>query len=205
MAKKRGYPYVHVYPYGCKVTSSSPQSGEKDADASLRASEGKKEMKVETSVKLTDISFYYPSESKLKKLPLYINFHGGAFIMHEKEMDDPYCRYLANRTACIIANVEYAKAPEYPFPNALEQVYEVFRWIQSRADDLNIDTEKMMVGGQSSGANLAAALCLYLEEKRKSNRCFKCCHARCWILRLLMPTSRKRTNGGHDIPRPLTF
>ncbi len=127
----------------------------------------KKEMKVETSVKLTDISFYYPSESKLKKLPLYINFHGGAFIMHEKEMDDPYCRYLANRTACIIANVEYAKAPEYPFPNALEQVYEVFLWIQSRADDLNIDTEKMMVGGQSSGANLAAALCLYLEEKKE--------------------------------------
>ncbi|GGN98169.1 alpha/beta hydrolase [Saccharibacillus kuerlensis] len=124
-------------------------------------------MKVETSVKITDISLYYPLEATQEKFPVYINFHGGAFIMYEKEMDDPYCRYLANRTECVVVNVEYAKAPEYPFPKPLEQVYEVFQWIKQRAEDLNIDVEKMMVGGQSSGANLAAALCLYLEEKRE--------------------------------------
>lgn len=127
----------------------------------------KKEMQVETSVKITDISLYYPLEAKSKKYPVYINFHGGAFIMYDKEMDDPYCRYLANRAECVVVNVEYAKAPEYPFPNPLEQVYEVFQWIKKRAEDLNIDAEKMMVGGQSSGANLAAALCLYLEEKKE--------------------------------------
>ncbi|NGZ75078.1 alpha/beta hydrolase [Saccharibacillus alkalitolerans] len=122
-------------------------------------------MKVETSVKTADIALYYPLEAARKKLPVYINFHGGAFIMHEKEMDDPYCRYLANRTECVVANVEYAKAPEYPFPKPIEQLYEIFRWIKKNADDLNFDSERIMIGGQSSGANLAAALCLYLEEK----------------------------------------
>lgn len=127
----------------------------------------KKEMQIETSVKTADISFYYPSNTESHSLPVYVNFHGGAFIMHDKEMDDPYCRYLANRTGCVIANVEYAKAPECPFPGPVEQVYEVFRWIKKNAGELNIDADKMMVGGQSSGANLAAALCLYLEQKEE--------------------------------------
>lgn len=125
----------------------------------------KKDVEVETSVKPTKISLYYPLEARQKKFPVYINFHGGAFIMHEKEMDDPYCCYLANQAECVVVNVDYAKAPEYPFPKPIEQGYEIFQWIKRRANDLNIDAEKIMVGGQSSGANIAAALCLYLEEK----------------------------------------
>lgn len=125
----------------------------------------KKDVEVETSVKPTNISLYYPLEARQKKFPVYINFHGGAFIMHEKEMDDPYCCYLANQAECVVVNVDYAKAPEYPFPKPIEQGYEIFQWIKRRANDLNIDAEKIMVGGQSSGANIAAALCLYLEEK----------------------------------------
>ncbi len=125
----------------------------------------KKERKVETSVKTADVSFYYPSETERDKFPVYINLHGGAFIMHDKEMDDPYCRYLANRAECVVANVEYAKAPEYPFPKPIEQLYDVFRWIKSNAEELNLDAQRIMIGGQSSGANLAAALCLYLEQK----------------------------------------
>lgn len=126
----------------------------------------KKGVIVETSVKPTHISLYYPFEARRKKFPVYINFHGGAFIMNEKEMDDPYCCYLANQAECVVVNVDYAKAPEYPFPKPIEQAYDIFQWIQERADDLNIDAEKMMVGGQSSGANIAAAFCLYLDEKR---------------------------------------
>ncbi|WP_286182594.1 alpha/beta hydrolase [Bacillus sp. ISL-55] len=125
----------------------------------------KKDVEVETSVKPTNVSLYYPLEAREKKFPVYINFHGGAFIMNEKEMDDPYCRFLANQADCVVVNVDYAKAPEYPFPSPIEQGYEIIQWIRRSAHDLNIDGEKIMVGGQSSGANIAAALCLYLEEK----------------------------------------
>ncbi|WP_246945018.1 alpha/beta hydrolase [Bacillus pinisoli] len=125
----------------------------------------KKDRVVETSVQPTNISLYYPSEANQKKFPVYINFHGGAFIMHEKEMDDHYCRYLANQAKCVVLNVNYVKAPEYPFPKPIEQGYDIFQWVKRNADELNIDVEKMMLGGSSSGANIAAALCLYLEEK----------------------------------------
>ncbi|MGD6993570.1 alpha/beta hydrolase [Sutcliffiella horikoshii] len=125
----------------------------------------KKDMLIETSVKRTPISLYYPMKANQKKLPVYINFHGGAFIMNEKEMDDPYCRFIANQAECVVVNVDYVKAPEHRFPKPIEQGYEIIKWLKSRADELNIDVEKMMLGGQSSGANIAAALCLYLEEK----------------------------------------
>ncbi|WP_262380658.1 alpha/beta hydrolase [Bacillus infantis] len=128
----------------------------------------KKDVTVETSVQHAGISLYYPLEAEQKNFPVYINFHGGAFIMNEKEMDDPYCRYLANQAKCVVINVDYAKAPEYPFPKPIEQGYEVIQWLKRNAGELNIDEEKIMVGGQSSGANIAAALCLYLEEKGDS-------------------------------------
>lgn len=125
----------------------------------------KKDVLIETSVKRTPVSLYYPLKANQKKLPVYINFHGGAFIMNEKEMDDPYCRFLSNQAECMVVNVDYVKAPEYCFPKPIEQAYDIIQWLTSRAVELNIDVEKMMLGGQSSGANIAAALCLYMEEK----------------------------------------
>lgn len=126
----------------------------------------KKDMLIETSVNRTKISLYYPMNTNLKKHPVYINFHGGAFIMNDKDMDDPYCRFLSNETGCVILNVDYAKAPEYPFPKPIQQGYDIIQWLKREADELNFDAGKIMLGGQSSGANLAAALCLYLEEKK---------------------------------------
>ncbi len=148
-----------------KLLRLVPNQAKKNPMIPLQQIKMKKEVIVETSVQLTYISFYYPLGVAKEKLPVYINFHGGAFIMNEKEMDDPYCRFLANQTECVVLNVNYAKAPEYPFPKPIEQCYEILQWLKNNANDLNINPEKVMVGGQSSGANIAAALCLYLEEK----------------------------------------
>ncbi|TYS70850.1 alpha/beta hydrolase [Sutcliffiella horikoshii] len=125
----------------------------------------KKDVLIETSVQRTPISLYYPLKANQEKLPVYLNFHGGAFIMNNKEMDDPYCRFLCNQAECVVLNIDYVKAPEHRFPKPIEQGYEIIQWLKSRAEELKIDMGKLMVGGQSSGANIAAALCLYLEEK----------------------------------------
>ncbi|QFT89625.1 Carboxylesterase NlhH [Bacillus sp. THAF10] len=148
-----------------KLLRLLPNKAKKTPMIPLQQVKMKKDMIVETTIQRTKISLYYPLEAKTKKFPVYINFHGGAFIMNEKEMDDPYCRFLANQAECVVVNVDYGKAPEYPFPKPIEQGYEVLQWLKNRADELSIDKEKIMVGGQSSGANIAAALCLYLEEK----------------------------------------
>ena len=125
----------------------------------------KEDLLVDTKVKPTKISCYYPSNPTGKNFPVYINLHGGAFIMNEKKMDDPYCRFLANQTGSVVVNIDYAKAPESPFPDPVEQCYEIFLWLRSQAEELHIDADKIMVGGQSSGGNIAAALCLLLKDR----------------------------------------
>ncbi|SFJ69425.1 acetyl esterase [Halobacillus dabanensis] len=125
----------------------------------------KEDILIDTTVQPAYISCYYPSNPSGKQLPVYINLHGGAFIMNEKKMDDPYCRFLANQTGCVVINIDYAKAPEYPFPHPIEQCYEIYLWLRSHASALHIDGDRMMVGGQSSGGNIAAALCLLLKER----------------------------------------
>ncbi|WP_082233673.1 alpha/beta hydrolase [Halobacillus massiliensis] len=122
---------------------------------------------IETSVKDTYITCYYPFNASNDKLPVYINFHGGAFIMHNKNMDDPYCRYIANQTGCAVINIDYAKAPEYPFPKPIKQSYEIYQWILNQADKLKIDPHKIIVGGHSSGASIANALTLTLKKHKK--------------------------------------
>jgi acetyl esterase len=150
---------------GAKLLRLLPDSSLKNPTILPQPVEKKIDFLVDTKVRPASLSFYYPLGAKQEKLPVYINFHGGAFIMNEKELDDPYCRFLANQTGCVILNIDYAKAPEYPFPKPIEQSYEILQWLKNRADELNIDPNRIMVGGQSSGANIAAALCLYLEEK----------------------------------------
>lgn len=128
----------------------------------------KEDILVDTTVQPTNISCYYPCNPSGKQLPVYINLHGGAFIMNDKKMDDPYCRFLANQTGCIVINLDYAKAPEYPFPHPVEQCYDIFLWLQAHAEELHIDADQMIVGGQSSGGNIAASLCLLLKERNVS-------------------------------------
>ncbi|MGI8314289.1 alpha/beta hydrolase [Halobacillus mangrovi] len=157
-----------ITPLIAKLLRVWPNQAEKRPMVPILPVKSKKELLIETSVKPTYITCYYPLGREEHSLPAYLNLHGGAFIMNSKEMDDPYCRKLANDTGSVVINIDYAKAPEYPFPKPIEQVYEIFQWIKERANELNIDPEKLMVGGQSSGGNIATALCLLLKERRQS-------------------------------------
>ncbi|WP_252315920.1 alpha/beta hydrolase [Sinobaca sp. H24] len=115
---------------------------------------------ISTTGRLTPVTFYYPVTSGTAKLPIYINLHGGGFVHGDASQDDPYCRYIANEASCLVVNINYAKAPESPFPAALEESYEVIKWVVDHAESLGADKDRLAVGGQSAGGNLAAALTL---------------------------------------------
>lgn len=115
---------------------------------------------ISTTGRMTPVTFYYPVTAGAGKLPIYINLHGGGFVHGTAEQDDPYCRYIANEASCLVVNINYAKAPESPFPAALEESYEVIKWVIDHAESLGADKNRLAVGGQSAGGNLAAALTL---------------------------------------------
>ncbi|TVT27407.1 alpha/beta hydrolase [Salinicoccus cyprini] len=176
-----------------KLLRSLPNKSAKNPTVDQPPLKVRKDFLIETSIEPTQVSLYYPLEARQEKYPVYINIHGGAFIMNDKEMDEPYCNYLANETGCAILNIEYVKAPEYPFPNAIQQSYEVLQWLKEEADDLEIDADKIMVGGQSSGGNIAAALCLHLESKQEKQPLLQ--YLSCPMLDFVTPHAEKPEPG----------
>ncbi|MBH3146317.1 alpha/beta hydrolase [Serratia marcescens] len=78
---------------------------------------------------------------------------------------DRPCQALANATGRVILSVDYRLAPEYPFPQPLEDVYRALCWVAQQAPQLGIDAKRLAVGGDSAGGNLAAAVALLARDR----------------------------------------
>jgi len=86
---------------------------------------------------------------------VYVNVHGGGFVVGHPEQDDPWCRYLATHAEVVVVNPDYVLAPRHRFPAASQQIYDVVCW--AAAPDRDWDGSRICVGGQSAGGNLSAA------------------------------------------------
>lgn len=89
--------------------------------------------------------------------PVYVNLHGGGFVLGWTEMDDPLCRAVAAQAGAVVLNVDYVVAPRHPFPAAPRQAHEIVRWAAAHGGEHGWDGSRLAVGGQSAGGALAAA------------------------------------------------
>jgi len=106
---------------------------------------------------------YYPKDKE--KLPILLYFHPGCFIKGDIDSHDIVCRQLALASGCIVASVNYALAPENPFPAALEDGYAALLWMANHAQEVNADG-RLAIGGENAGANLAAAITHKLRDEQ---------------------------------------
>ncbi|EAW07387.1 alpha/beta hydrolase fold protein [Aspergillus clavatus NRRL 1] len=95
---------------------------------------------------------YHSAQRQL--LPLYLNIHGGGFVLGDATIDDPFCSAWANRTGMLVVSLNYRKAPLHPFPTATWDVAEVAKSVLAD-DSLPIDHSRIAIGGFSAGGNLA--------------------------------------------------
>lgn len=98
-------------------------------------------------------------------LPLLLYAHGGGWVTGNLDSHDRLCRVLANRLLAVVVAVDYRCAPEHVFPAALDDVEAAWHWASRQASALEADPARLMVGGDSSGGNLAAALTLRLRDR----------------------------------------
>lgn len=98
---------------------------------------------------------YGPQSTNGDQPAVYVNVHGGGFVVGHREQDDPWCRYLAAHANVVVINTDYVLAAHRRFPAPVEQIYDVLRWASSGEHDW--DGRQLCVGGQSAGGNLAAA------------------------------------------------
>ncbi|MEI7553985.1 alpha/beta hydrolase [Candidatus Chlorohelix sp.] len=109
------------------------------------------------------IRIYTPSNKP--KMPALVYFHGGGWRFGSIETHEAPCRTLANLADCKVISVEYSLSPEYPFPVAMEQSYNATKWVYDNAASLGIDPDRIAVGGDSSGGNLAASACVAARDR----------------------------------------
>lgn len=88
--------------------------------------------------------------------PALIYIHGGGWVIGDLDSHDKVCRQLAHRTGIAVVSVDYRLAPEYPAPASSDDVIAALWWIVANAAALDIDPERLAVGGDSAGGSLSA-------------------------------------------------
>lgn len=99
-------------------------------------------------------------------VPGILWIHGGGYMLGGTYMAGMTCgKMLAEKYDCVLVFPDYRLAWQDPYPAALEDCYAALKWMYDNADELGIDRERIVVGGESAGGGLTAAVCLYARDK----------------------------------------
>jgi len=98
-------------------------------------------------------------------LPVIMYFHGGGWVLGDKNTHDRLVREIANGAQAEVVFVDYDRSPETKYPVPIEQAYAATRYVAEHAREFNVDASRMAVAGDSVGGNMAAAVTLLAKER----------------------------------------
>ncbi len=104
---------------------------------------------------------FVPDEAQgVVRGPLIVYFHGGGWVVGDRDTHDQPCRLLARTSGARVLSVDYRLAPEHRFPASVDDALAAFRDTVARADTLGADPARIAVAGDSAGGHLAAVTAL---------------------------------------------
>jgi len=112
-----------------------------------------------------EVRVYVPySLENTEQRPSLVFAHGGGWCLGSLDAWDRSCRLLAETTQQVVFSVDYRLAPEFKFPTPLNDFFTALRYIHENASQFGVDRNRIAVGGDSAGANIAAATCLMAKQ-----------------------------------------
>jgi acetyl esterase len=99
-------------------------------------------------------------------LPVVMHFHGGGWILGDKETHDRLVRDIATGAQATVVFVDYARSPEAHYPIAIEQAYAATQWVTENGATLGVDPSRLALFGDSVGGNMVAAVTLLAKERQ---------------------------------------
>jgi acetyl esterase len=99
--------------------------------------------------------------------PLFVDIHGGGWALLFPEYDEKINLRILEETGIKIISIDHPRAPQNPYPAAVEAVYEVVKYYYENAERYKIDKNSIGIGGYSSGGNLSAVTCIKANEKKE--------------------------------------
>ncbi len=118
------------------------------------------------------LRIYKPLNAK-ENAPGILWIHGGGYSMGIPELFSSTYKRLIEWTNCVIIAPDYTLSTEAPYPAALFDCYESLLWMKNNASELGIRDDQIIVGGESAGGGLSAALCIYARDKGEVNIAFQ--------------------------------
>jgi len=108
------------------------------------------------------IRIYTPDGERLRAGLLFA--HGGGWASGSIEAADGHCGDMAAGADVVVVSVDYRLIPEHPFPAGLDDVRTALTWLAAHAEELGVDVARLAIGGESAGANLAAAAAIMARD-----------------------------------------
>ena len=112
----------------------------------------------------TNIRIIRPKGNK-SKLPAVMYFHGGGWILGDKNIYDRLVREISNGAQAAVVFVNYDRSPESQYPIAIEEAYAATKHIAENGNSFNLNSSKLAVMGDSVGGNMATVIALLAKER----------------------------------------
>ncbi|MDP2269372.1 MAG: alpha/beta hydrolase [Archangium sp.] len=97
--------------------------------------------------------------------PVLVYFHGGGWVIANKNVYDGGARGLAKGAEAVVISVDYRLAPEAKFPAQHEDALATYKWALENAASLNADPRRIALAGESAGGNLALATAIAARDQ----------------------------------------
>lgn len=94
------------------------------------------------------------------KYPVYVYFHGGGFLFGTLSSEDGACYQTVKTLGVVVVNICYRHTPEWKWPAAADDAFAGLNWVFDNIDAIQGDASRVIVGGRSAGATLAAGVTL---------------------------------------------
>ena len=118
------------------------------------------------------IDLYILKPVKIKKpqeqTPGILWIHGGGYVTGMAKMIYiSRAMNLVKKYGAVVVTPEYRLAPQAPYPAALHDCYAALKYIKEHAQQLEINVNQIMVGGESAGGGLCAAVCMLAKDRQE--------------------------------------
>ena len=104
-------------------------------------------------------------EGRSDALPVVMYFHGGGWILGDKNTHDRLVRAFAAGAEAAIVFVEYTRSPEAQYPVPVEEAYAATKYIAEHGADWRLDASRIALAGDSAGGNMAAVVALLARQR----------------------------------------
>ena len=95
---------------------------------------------------------------------VYLHIHGGGFVLNRASYYDELLVNTGRTCNVAVVSVDYRKAPENPYPAGLNDCEAAALWLAENSGS-EFGTEKVIIGGESAGANLSVTTLLRMRDR----------------------------------------